>query len=146
MGDFARRIFAEINRLREENGGEPLRWSDALADCASEQSMRKGELRFPGHLDPERGDVADRLQAAGIGWARCGENIFMERGWDDPVNFAVVSWWYSPSHQANLLNPAFTVTGVGLGQGADQSWFVTQIFLEPPPIAHTRHIIAPVHK
>jgi uncharacterized protein YkwD len=138
--DFARRIFSRINQLRERNGAEPLQWSDQLAECARQQSIRKVELRFPGHDDPERGGVAERLRTAGIGWSRCGENIFMERGWDDPVNFAVVFWWYSPGHQANLLNPEYTDTGVGLAQGPDQAWFITQIFLEPPPQAHLRHV------
>jgi uncharacterized protein YkwD len=137
--DFARRIFSRINQLREQNGSEPLRWSDAVAECARQQSIRKVELRFPGHEDPERGGAAERLRTAGIGWSRCGENIFMEKGWDDPVNFAVVFWWYSPGHQANLLNPDYTDTGVGLAQGLDQAWFITQIFLEPPPRARTRY-------
>lgn len=90
------------------------------------------ELRFSGHIDPERGGLADRLTSVGIGWAQCGENLFMEKGWDDPVHFAVVSWWYSPGHQANLLNSEFTESGVGLAQGPDKAWFVTQIFLAPP--------------
>ena len=131
--DFARRIFAQINDLRELHGSVRLRWSDAVAACAKQQSARKVELRFPGHDDPERGDVARRLRTAGIEWGRCGENLFMEKGWDDPVNFAVVFWWYSPGHQENLLNPAYTESGVGLAQGEDGVWFVTQIFLDPPP-------------
>jgi uncharacterized protein YkwD len=131
--DFARRIFARINEIRTVNGAPELTWSDPLAARALEQSERKATLRFPGHDDPERGDVAERLNTAGIGWSRCAENIFMEKGWDDPVNYAVVCWWYSPGHQANLLNPDYTETGVGLAQGDDDAWFVTQIFLTPPP-------------
>lgn len=132
--DFGRRIFAKINDLRVARGASPLIWSPDLADCAAEQSIRKVQLRFPGHNDPERGDVARRLTTAGIGWLRCGENLFMERGWEDPVNFAVVFWWYSPGHQENLLNPAYTHSGVGLSQGLDQAWFVTQIFTQPRSI------------
>ena len=128
--DLARRIFLRINQIRERNGADSLQWSDAIANCARQQSVRKADLRFPGHEDPERGGVADRLRTAGIDWTRCGENLFMERGWDDPVNFAVVNWWYSPSHQANLLNPAYTESGVGLAQGLDQAWFITQIFVQ----------------
>jgi uncharacterized protein YkwD len=130
--DFARRIFSRINELRELHGSVALRWSNAVAACAKQQSVRKVELRFPGHEDPERGGVPERLHAAGIAWGRCGENIFMEKGWDDPVNFAVVFWWYSPGHQENMLNPAYTESGVGLALGDDGAWFVTQIFLDPP--------------
>jgi uncharacterized protein YkwD len=129
---FAQRIFIKINEIRVLNGTGELAWSDAVAECAREQSIRKAELRFPGHDDPERGDVAQRLRAAGLEYSHCGENLFMERGWDDPVNYAVVCWWYSPGHQANLLKPDYTETGVGLAQAEDDSWFVTQIFRAPP--------------
>ena len=129
--EFAKRIFSRINDLRVARAAVPLIWSESLAACAAQQSARKVQLRFPGHNDPQRGDVAQRLTTAGIGWMRCGENLFMERGWDDPVNFAVVFWWYSPGHQENLLNPEYTHTGVGLCQGLDEAWFVTQIFTQP---------------
>jgi uncharacterized protein YkwD len=131
--NLARRIFNRINELRLQSGVEALAWSAPLSRCATEQSLRKARMRFPGHNDPERGGVSERLQAAGIPWARCGENIFSERGYADPVHFAVVSWWYSPGHKENLLNPEFTQTGVGVAEGADGTFFVTQIFVHPPP-------------
>jgi uncharacterized protein YkwD len=129
--DFSRRIFVKINELRVIRGAGPLVWSDALADCAREQSERKVALRFPGHEDPERGGVAERLSAAGVKWARCGENLFMEKGWEDPVNFAVVFWWYSAGHQENLLNPEYRESGIGVARGEDGAYFVTQIFIDP---------------
>jgi uncharacterized protein YkwD len=52
------------------------------------------------------------------------------KGYDDPVNFAVVFWWYSAGHQANILDPVFTHTGVGITEGVDGAYFVTQIFVE----------------
>jgi uncharacterized protein YkwD len=129
--DFARRIFVRANELRVASGFEPLAWSDPLARCALGQSTRKDELRFPGHDDPERGPVSQRVTAAGIPWDRCGENLFSLRGFDDPVHFAIVFWWYSPGHRANMLSPDFTRTGVGVAQGQDETFFVTQIFLHP---------------
>jgi len=129
--DFARRIFSRINELRELHGSTALQWSDTVASCAREQSVRKAELRFPGHSDPQRGDIADRLWSAGINWGHCGENLFMEKGWADPVNFSVVFWWYSAGHKKNLLNPEYTQSAVGLAQGVDEAWFVTQIFIAP---------------
>jgi len=136
---FEWRIFSRVNELREQSGVGQLQWSDPVAECAKQQSLRKVELRFSGHNDPDRGGLAERLNGAGIAWAQCGENLFMERGWDDPVNFAAVSWWYSPGHQANLLNPEFTASGVGLAQGLDKAWFVTQIFLAPPVLKPAAH-------
>ncbi|HWF06897.1 MAG TPA: CAP domain-containing protein [Bryobacteraceae bacterium] len=142
---FALRVFRRINEIREKNGAPALGWSEAVAECAREQSRRKVELRFPGHNDPERGDVAQRLTAAGIHWMQCGENIFMERGYTDPVNYAVVSWWYSEGHRMNLLDPEYTLTGVGLAEARDKTWYATQIFVTPlltqqrqPPV-RSRH-------
>jgi uncharacterized protein YkwD len=126
----ARQIFARINELRMARGAPEMRWSEAIAQCALEQSERKRMLRFPGHEDPARGGVAERLNAAGIGWTRCAENLFTMNGYDDPVSFAVVFWWYSAGHQANILDPVFTHTGVGVTEAAGGAFFVPQIFIE----------------
>jgi uncharacterized protein YkwD len=130
---FALRVFHKINEIREQNGSPALGWSEGLAECAREQSRRKVALRFPGHEDPERGGVAERLNTAGVRWMRSGENLFMERGWDDPVDYAVVFWWYSEGHKMNLLDSEYTLTGVGLAQARDRTWYATQIFVTPTP-------------
>ncbi|MEP6716474.1 MAG: CAP domain-containing protein [Terriglobia bacterium] len=129
---FDQRIFKRINELREKRGAAPLAWSEPVAACAREQSRRIELLRFHGHNDPERGDISRRLTAAGVAWSSCGENLFSERGYDDPVHYAVVFWWYSPGHQQNLLNPVYTETGVGVVRGVDGTCFATQIFITPP--------------
>src|SRR5581483_10035569 len=133
LRDDARRIFERANELRAIRGCAPLIWSDRVAECALEQSRRKQKLRFPGHEDPERGGVSDRLNAAGIAWSACAENLFQVKGYDDPVNFAIVFWWYSAGHQANMLNPEYTHGGVGVTRAEDGTFFVTQIFVTPPP-------------
>jgi uncharacterized protein YkwD len=137
LNEMARRIFAEINEVRAMWGAPQLRWSDSLALCAKQQCARKEKLRFQGHEDPERGGVGERLARAGIQFGRCGENLFEMRGYDDPVNFAVVFWWYSEGHKANLLNPVYVKSGVGVSVDEDDRFFVTQIFVEPPPPGHT---------
>lgn len=131
--DIARRVFERANELRVASGVHGLAWWDPLSRCARDQSVRKARLRFEGHTDPERGTLAQRIQAAGISWQRCGENLFEERGYPDPVRSAIAGWWHSPGHKANMLNPAFTETGVGVALGDDDTYFVTQIFLLPPP-------------
>lgn len=139
--DFAHRMFEKINELRLKRGAGPLEWSAALEACAREQSRRKALLHFEGHNDPERGDVAARLTAAGIGWGACAENLFMEKGWDDPANLAVVFWWYSTSgHQENLLDPRYSQSAIGVVRDDDGTFYVTQIFIAPAhEITRTRH-------
>lgn len=128
---FERRIFDRINQLRTEYGSPALEWVNAIYAEAREQSTRKAELRFPGHVDPQRGDVAQRLTVRGLLWSGCGENLFSERGYDDPVNLAVVCWWYSVGHRENLLNPAYSQSAVGIAIDADDRIYATQIFVTP---------------
>ena len=129
LSDFEHRIFDQINELRESWNAPKLAWSGYLAALAREQCARKAELHFPGHEDPERGGIDQRLAMAGINWARCGENMFSERGYDDPVNYAIVFWWYSKGHRENMLNPLYAQSGIGIFHADDGTFFVTQIFL-----------------
>jgi uncharacterized protein YkwD len=138
LDEFGRRIFARANELRLMRYAPVLAWSDRLAECAREQSVRKEQLRFKGHEDPERGGIAQRLTLKGIAWSTCGENLFQIRGYDDPVNFAIVFWWYSEGHQANMLNPEYTDSAAGVARGEDGSFFVTQIFVTPAIIVRRR--------
>lgn len=139
--DFEQRIFNRVNEIRVHCGSPALAWNDTLWAEASLQSARKAIVQFPGHVDPERGDVAQRLNARGLAWSECGENLFSERGYDDPVNLAIVCWWYSAGHKATMLKAAFTETAVGVAIGPDHRIYATQIFLTPPnrePRAQTR--------
>ncbi len=140
-----------ILRVASSRGSIQLRWKEpAPSLCNGRMRLRSA----PGSRVPERwscgfrvttirngGSIAERLRAAGIDWALCGENIFMEKGWDDPGKLRrSCSGGTAPGHQANLLNPRiYPHTGVGLAQGPDRAWFVTQIFLEQPPSARVRH-------
>jgi uncharacterized protein YkwD len=124
--EMARRTHLKINEIRALRNLPPLEWSDSLALLARQHCARKEKLHFPGHNDPQQGDVGDRLGKAGIAFDRCGENIFEIRGYDDPVNFALVFWWY-------MLNPAWLKTGVGVSVDETDRFYVTQIFLAPAP-------------
>jgi uncharacterized protein YkwD len=129
---FEQRIFDRINQLRVQSGSPELEWVDAIYAAARAQSARKAQLSFPGHVDPRFGDIAERLTARGLTWSACGENLFMEKGYDDPVNLAVVCWWYSEGHRHNLLNPDYSQSAVGIAIDPDHRIFATQIFLRPP--------------
>jgi uncharacterized protein YkwD len=34
----------------------------------------------------------------------------------------------SPSHRANILNPSFTLMGIGARKGHNGRWYVSQVF------------------
>ncbi len=129
--DASRDLFLRINDLRVRSGLQALTWSEELARAAKQESEDMARLGFFAHQNPERGDLVERLNQAGISWSRCGENIFRENGFDEPVAIAVVSWWYSEGHRHNILEPGWLLSGIGVATAANGDVFATQIFSVP---------------
>lgn len=129
--DMEKRLFDAINNQRGHAGIADLIWSEPLANAAREQSANMLQRGFFSHVDPIRGDLAARLQASGIQWLRCGENLFTEKGHIEPVWTAVVEWMHSPGHKQNILQPEFTHSGIGIARSPDAKYFMTQIFTRP---------------
>ncbi len=130
-----KRVFDAIDNQREHIGVARLIWSDELAAAARAQSVNMMDRDFFAHVDPVQGDLAARLSSAGIRWVRCGENLFTETGYIEPVWTAIVEWMHSPGHKQTLLDPAFTYSGVGIARNAEGRYWMTQIFIVPPPEA-----------
>ena len=124
-------IFKAINFQRVSAQARPLVWSDQLASTSRMHSGRMLQARFFGHEDPQYGNLSARLAAAGVDYKHCGENVFRERNYQDPVSIAVVTWMYSIPHRENLLTPDYTHTGVGVAMDAAGTVAVTQQFLTP---------------
>lgn len=128
---LARKVFDLVNRQRRLHGVTPFEWNNALAEQARLHSASMMERGFFAHVDPVRGPLAARLNAAGVRWSRCGENIFREQGMDDPAYEAVEGWMKSPAHRSSLLDPLFTATGVGIAISPTTEYFITQVFIRP---------------
>ena len=37
-------------------------------------------------------------------------------------------WMHSPGHRANILNPDYTLMGIGARKGHNGRWYVAQVF------------------
>ena len=86
------------------------------------------DLRFFAHRDPQFGDVAQRLTRAGIPWTACAENVHEQQGYANPAEVAVRGWMGSAGHRKNLLDPRYTLTGIGVAAGPGGRYYFTQIF------------------
>jgi hypothetical protein len=88
--------------------------------------------RFFGHVSPTTGRVEDRLGRAGISVTKFGENV--SRG--DSADAAHAALMGSPSHRANMLDPAFTHVGIGvvLHPGAGPALLATMVFARRPRV------------
>ena len=127
-----RRVFEEVNRVRRAQGLERLEWNESLAQEARRQALNMATHNFFAHRDPVRGDLAERLNASQIRWRNCAENLFQERGYDDPAPVAVQHWLQSSGHRRNMLDKAMTQTGVGVAIEGRDSVFIVQDFIRPP--------------
>jgi uncharacterized protein YkwD len=123
-------ITGRVNAIRREHGRLPLRSNPALVDLARDHSRRMSRERFFAHEAPGGDTVADRLQAAGLGYRALGENIARSLNAPDPAAAAVEGWMASDGHRKNILREAFTETGVGVWRDG-QTVHVTQIFRRP---------------
>ena len=68
-------------------------------------------------------DLAPILKTCGL--RTVGENV----AYGYPTGTAVTAAWMgSPGRRANVLNSEFRLIGVGAAQGADDRWYVAQVF------------------
>lgn len=125
-----RRAFELINEARQSKGLSPLTWDPQLCLMARAHSEDMMQRRFFSHETPEGRDATDRAHAFGIAdFQILGENIASNQGFEDPGALAVEEWMRSSGHRANILNPKFQRSAIGVSVGADGTVFLTQDFI-----------------
>jgi hypothetical protein len=111
-------MLARLNRERSTFGSPLLARLGPLETAAQRFAQRMATENFYRHIDPQGGTPEQRLAAVGI-TGTWGENI--AAGISDP-DAVVDAWMASPGHQSNLLSPAFTHVGLGLGTNPNSQW------------------------
>ena len=116
-------LFTLTNSARADKGLAPLAFDSGLAAVAHGHSRAMVLEGFFDHVSPVTGNFMDRLAAAGIFPTAGGENIAF-----DPVSCGTLHdlWMASPTHRANILNPAYTKGGFGVV--ASNGFMGTQLF------------------
>ncbi len=130
-GELERMAFDLLNQKRVENGLKPVAWNENIAKVARDYSQSMAKNNFFSHQGLDGSMVDDRADAAGIkNWRSIGENIAYNRGYDNPVEFAVLRWMQSQSHRENLLSNKWNESGLGVAIAADgKTFYFTQVFL-----------------
>lgn len=120
----------EINRVRRRNGLQRLSFYEDLLPVAREYSRRMAEQDFFSHNDPEGRTVKERIEEADIKWRMIGENLAYSNGHVNPVAASLHGWMESPGHRANILEPNFNLTAIGVWIKPDGTVYFTEIFLK----------------
>jgi uncharacterized protein YkwD len=119
----------EVNRVRKRNGLQRLMFYDELLPVAREYSRRMAEQNFFSHNDPEGRSVRERVDEADIKWRMVGENLAYSSGHVNPVAASLHGWMGSPGHRANILDPNFSLTAIGVWISENGTVYFTEIFI-----------------
>lgn len=129
--ELERQAFELLNQRRIENGLQPVIWSDEVAKVARIHSQNMAKNNFFSHQGLDGLMVDKRADAFGLkNWRRIGENIAYNRGYANPVEYAVLRWMQSESHRENLLSNKWKESGVGVAIAPDgKTYYFTQVFM-----------------
>lgn len=109
MESPAQLAFELVNAERTARGLAPLAVRGACVAAAQEHADDMAERGFFDHDSPTE-PFLDRMRRWGLFTAIVGEDI----GWAPTPEAVVASWMASAPHRANILNPAFVSSGMGV--------------------------------
>lgn len=131
---MAASVLAEVNRERRRRGASSL-VSDARLNRAAERYARElAARREIEHVSSTPGlrTFRDRMHASGASARIAGENLARLTAAPGTLpDRTVRAWLRSPGHKANLLDPSWRRTGVGVWLGRDGVWYVVQLYATP---------------
>lgn len=123
-------IHQEVNEFRHAQGLQPLRLNPIISAQARQHSLemaRTGSALSHAGFDDRLKEIGEKLS-----YRAGAENVAASIGHENPARTAVEGWQTSPGHRKNMLGD-FTLTGIGIAQSEQGSYFITQIFLKPLP-------------
>jgi uncharacterized protein YkwD len=116
---YARQAFAATNGNRAAHGLSALKLNDCLKHAAVRQAKAMAQREEMFHQD-----LGGLMRKCKLDTA--GENVAY--GYRSGVSVVNDGWMNSDGHRANILNPSFTLIGIGARLGHDGRWYVSQVF------------------
>lgn len=128
-------LFSLINEDREKNGLPRLRLSSLLTQLARQHSQDMAAQKKLSHLSLKGESYIDRLVREGFFFIHAGENVARSETFS-PF-WIHQSMMESQEHRENILHPMFDEVGIGVVEGGDGIYFITQDFLQSLSIVTT---------
>ncbi len=117
-------MYRLVNIEREARGLAKLEALPVLTDVARRHSRAMAERDEVAHeLDGDRFDT--RIKAAVPGACQLGENITKHY----TIEYALADLMGSPGHRGNILDPKYTILGIGIVQNEEGLLYITQDFI-----------------
>jgi len=145
----AKKIIDLTNRIRQSVGVSLLTENNLLTQAAYNKAGDMLLNQYFAHIGPDKKTISDWLAGVNYKYAVAGENLAMGfSGAEEVVN----GWVKSQTHYANIIDPDFSETGVGLSSGLYENYdttLVAQFFgsSQPAvPVAATREKSNPAQR
>ncbi|MBI5045292.1 MAG: CvpA family protein [Candidatus Levybacteria bacterium] len=119
-------MFDLVNEERKKAGLPLLSVDDELTKLARSYATDMLKMGFFSHYDLENRSPFDRMNNAGIGFVRAGENLALSPG----VSLAHQGLMNSPGHKANILSPHYHKVGIGVMDGGIYGQMFVQEFTD----------------
>jgi uncharacterized protein YkwD len=108
-----------INRERAAYGESPLHDNAQVQQAAQGHTESMVLDDYFGHLSPSGETILQRMRASGYVYSshvvcQVAENIAWGTNWLGAPKAIVAAWMASPEHRANILDPSYRDTGIGV--------------------------------
>jgi uncharacterized protein YkwD len=124
LADPADDALALINQKRAEVGSSALQRVPKLQAPAENQAQCQADRDRGGHDGCDGSTLEDRL--GGLGYSNWAENWVQTQTRDAQE---AVDWWMNdPPHRDNMLNSAYTETGLAVASSSSGKYYWTQDF------------------
>lgn len=126
-------IIRLTNEARVREGRSVLNVNAALTAAAQAKADDMLATQTFSHTSPSGTTHGDLIRAQGYTALYSGENLAVHFETAEDVE---QGWQASPGHRANVLNPRYVDTGVGISSGRFEgapTIFVVQLFAAPAP-------------
>jgi uncharacterized protein YkwD len=112
-------VLCLVNRVRARHGERPLRANGKLERAAQEHTEEMAFGNFMGHLGLNGDTPLARIRAAGYMYStrlayEVGENVAWGTLRLATPRAIVDAWLASPEHRANILDPRYRDTAIGV--------------------------------
>lgn len=126
--DIESHIFDQVNELRVSLGMSPVTSNNILVGAAFTRAKELPELFS--HTRPDGSDWYTVFDNIPYIFKNCGENLTTGTGLtrEQAYNKIFDSWYNSPGHYANMVNPDFKEIGIAVYFDPSGTYYATQIF------------------
>jgi uncharacterized protein YkwD len=122
VADYAAALLCEVNAVRDAWDRSPLVLQRNLTAAAGWHAADMAANRYFSHKSPDGETLADRLDRVNFipvhsdRW-RAGEDLAAGSHLAGTPAAIVDGWMNSSDHRANLLDPGYTMVGIGVSRG-----------------------------